>query len=152
VVIGDGRLTLAEEPEGSLDLIVIDAFSSDAIPVHLLTKEAMELYWSRLSPSGAILFHISNNYLDLQPVVAAQAQATGATGFVTRMSLDLWGVDPKAGETLPMVAPVTRDPKVLAPFAADPRWKPITDEPQSRLWTDDYSNILAAMWRKLWKE
>ncbi|WP_367273930.1 spermidine synthase [Bosea sp. (in: a-proteobacteria)] len=73
-VIGDARLTLADAAAGSLDLIVVDAFSSDAIPVHLLTREAMGLYLSRLAPGGALLFHISNRNMDLAPVVAATAR------------------------------------------------------------------------------
>ena len=74
VVLGDGRLTLQRATPGSYDLIVLDAFSSDAIPVHLLTREAVELYMSRLRTDGVVAVHISNRYLKLEPVLAALAQ------------------------------------------------------------------------------
>jgi len=78
VVLGDGRLTLREVPDHSYDLIMLDAFSSDSIPVHLMTREALALYHRKLAPGGVIVFHISNRYLDLAPVVTALAQDAGA--------------------------------------------------------------------------
>ena len=96
-VVGDGRLRLEEAPDAAYDLIVLDAFSSDAVPVHLLTQEAFDLYASKLSPGGAIMVHVSNRYLDLEPVVAASAdhlgwttsvrQATGAVPPAVRLQL-----------------------------------------------------------------
>jgi len=77
VRIGDGRKKLEEAAAASFDLIVIDAFSSDAIPVRLLTREALQLYISRLKPGGLIALHISNRFLHLEPVVAAVVAATG---------------------------------------------------------------------------
>ncbi len=81
MVIGDGRLTLADQP-GRFDLIVVDAFSSDAIPVHLLTEQAFATYLGKLAPDGALVLHITNRNMDLQPVVAASAAAHGLTGGV----------------------------------------------------------------------
>ncbi len=75
VVIGDARLTLNAEPDGSFDLLVLDAFSSDAIPLHLLTAEAFALYRRKLTPHGVVLMHLSNRYLDLPPMVAKIAAA-----------------------------------------------------------------------------
>ena len=79
IVIGDARLKLAEEPAGRFDLLAVDAFSSDAIPLHLLTREAFETYRRTLAPGGILLVHVSNRYLDLEPVVAAIARANGLT-------------------------------------------------------------------------
>jgi SAM-dependent methyltransferase len=77
VVLGDGRLRLSEEPSGRFDLLVIDAFSSDAIPVHLLTREALATFLDKLAPHGVIAYHISNRHLDLAPVVARLAVESG---------------------------------------------------------------------------
>ncbi len=81
IVIGDARLRLADEPPGHLDLLAVDAFSSDAIPMHLLTAEAFTTYGRALAPDGLLLVHISNRYVDLAPVVAAQARAGGWYGL-----------------------------------------------------------------------
>jgi hypothetical protein len=77
VVRGDGRLSLAREPDGQFDLLVLDAFSSDSIPVHLLTREALELYGRKLRPDGWIAAHISNRYLALEPIFAVLARDAG---------------------------------------------------------------------------
>src|SRR5205814_8766770 len=77
VVLGDGRLTLAAQPDGSFGLIVLDAFSSDAVPVHLLTLEALSLYLSKLAPDGLLAFHVSNRYVALDRVIAGDAATLG---------------------------------------------------------------------------
>lgn len=82
IVLGDGRLSLADQPVGRFDALVLDAFSSDAIPVHLLTREAVDLYLSRLRPDGLLVFHISNRYLDLAPVLANIAEDAGLEGLI----------------------------------------------------------------------
>ena len=74
VILGDARISLAREPDGTHDLIILDAFSSDAIPVHLLTREALDLYFRKLSPHGVLAFHISNRYFDLRPVLSRLAR------------------------------------------------------------------------------
>ena len=71
IILGDARLTLAEAPDGAYDLIIVDAFSSDAIPVHMLTKEAVQLFLKKLKPEGVVLLHTSNRYLDLNSVLGA---------------------------------------------------------------------------------
>jgi hypothetical protein len=143
-VVGDARLTLGDAAPGSLDLIVIDAFSSDAIPVHLLTREAIGLYLSRLAPGGALLFHISNRHMDLAPVVAATAHEHGLT---------TWIRDPDYAPDLtrqrkfsPLVAMVALSPNDLR-FAAGEIWRrenPATVKP----WRDDYADVLGAILRK----
>ena len=87
VVMGDARLKLEGTRPGQFGLLVVDAFSSDAIPVHLLTKEAVQLYLDKLTPDGAILMHISNRYLSLEPVVARIAEEMGLAG-VARQDTD----------------------------------------------------------------
>lgn len=77
IVQGDARLTIAAEPKSSFDVLVLDAFSSDAIPVHLLTREALRLYWQKIRPGGVLLVHISNRYMELESVVGATASAGG---------------------------------------------------------------------------
>ena len=75
IVVGDARLTLADAPDGEYDVIVVDAFTSDAIPVHLLTREALELYFRKLKPNGIVAMHVSNRNLELATVVAGIAQS-----------------------------------------------------------------------------
>jgi hypothetical protein len=82
IVLGDGRLTLAGATDGAYGLVVVDAFSSDAIPLHLLTREAMTLYMSKLAPRGILAIHISNRYLDLEPVVGELAADAGLAALV----------------------------------------------------------------------
>src|SRR3546814_10640125 len=82
IVIGDARLRIAEQPPGHFDIIVIDAFSSDAIPLHLLTREAIGIYARTLKPDGILLIHISNRFFGLEPVLAAEAKARGWTAPV----------------------------------------------------------------------
>ena len=78
VTIGDGRLTLAAEPRASFRVLVLDAFSSDAVPIHLLTREALAMYLARLEPDGLLAFHISNRFVDLRPVLSGAKRPTAA--------------------------------------------------------------------------
>jgi hypothetical protein len=143
VVIGDGRVRIAEAPPRAYDLVVLDAFSSDAVPVHLLTREAVELYLSKLRPGGLLAFHISSNYLDLKPVIAGIAQTLDCTALTQehrplarqeRMGADrsIWVV----------VAPEARS---LAKLRSDRRWKPLDESADTTVWTDQFSNILSVV-------
>ena len=143
VIAGDARLTLDASTD-RYDLIVLDAFSSDTIPVHLLTREAVAGYLSKLSPHGVILLHISNRHLDLAPVVANVAQSLGLAAFVRE--------DDSAGDLLTTLKANARL-VVLARDAADAgsvagNWTPLQPDRSSALWTDDYSNILGVMLRR----
>jgi hypothetical protein len=143
VIAGDARLTLDASTD-RYDLIVLDAFSSDTIPVHLLTREAVAGYLSKLSPHGVILLHISNRHLDLAPVVANVAQSLGLVAFVRE--------DSSAGDLLTTLKANARL-VVLARDTADAgsvagSWTPLQPDRSSALWTDDYSNILGLMLRK----
>ena len=143
VVAGDARLTL-EASTDRYDLIVLDAFSSDTIPVHLLTREAVAGYLAKLTPHGVIVAHISNRHLDLAPVVANVAQSLGLTAFLRE--------DDSAGEMLTTLKANARL-VVLARDAADTgsiagSWTSLPSDRSSALWTDDYSNILGVMLRR----
>jgi hypothetical protein len=145
IVIGDGRLRIAEAPRRPYDLIVLDAFSSDAVPVHLLTREAVELYLSKLRPGGLLAFHISSNYLDLRPVIAGIAQALGCTALTQehrpRARQERMGADRSIWV---LVAP---DVSSLARLRSDRRWKPLDESAGTTVWTDQFSNILSvAKW------
>jgi spermidine synthase len=138
VVLGDARLSLARAPEGEYDLILLDAFSSDAIPVHLLTREALELYLSRLAPGGKIAFHTSNRYLDLEAVVAALARDGGLAAVEGRGPLGRRG----AYEQSSVWVVVARSAADLRILAASQGWETAAAPAGLRPWTDDYSNLL----------
>jgi hypothetical protein len=142
ITLGDARLTL-KDSSSPYDLIVLDAFSSDAIPVHLLTSDAFRGYLSRLSPHGVILVHISNRHLDLAPVVANVAQSLGLVAFL-KYDQNAGGffTDLHANARVMLLA---RDPRDLG---AAQSWAQVRPDPSSATWTDDYSNILGVMLRK----
>jgi hypothetical protein len=145
VVLGDARLTLAAA-ETRYDLIVLDAFSSDTIPVHLLTREALATYLSHLAPHGVLVIHGSNRHLDLMPVVAAAAQAAGLTALRKEEEIgELVSAQFKAGSS---VVALARDPVDLHGLAAGDGWRPLAPSAAVAPWTDDYSNVLGAMIRR----
>ncbi|MEO7158372.1 MAG: fused MFS/spermidine synthase [Vicinamibacterales bacterium] len=137
LVVGDGRLRLREAADASYDLIVADAFASDSVPVHLLTREAMALYLSKLRDGGAILFNISNRYLDLAPAIGATAARLGLVAF--QSADDTW--NEVSGLFSSRWVVVGRS--TLAPPTE--RWTLITASPDDQGWTDDHSNVLAAL-------
>src|SRR5262249_50558518 len=146
IVAGDARLSLEREPDGRFGLLVIDAFSGDAIPVHLLTTEAVDLYRRKLAPGGVIAFHISNNYFELEPVLAAIADRLGLVGLSRRdRGSDLTEADHRRGR-MPchwlLMAPSSEGLKWVA---GDQRWKPLTARPKAPVWTDDHANVLGAL-------
>ncbi len=148
-VLGDARLTLAKEPATLFDYLLIDAFSSDSIPVHLLTREALELYLSRLSPNGLLALHVSNRHMDLDEVASTLVRSIpGISGMVVRDVVEKLSF----ASTNSNVVLIAKSPAVLADVAG---WKGATpigpvkagakaDKP----WTDDYSNVLGAILRK----
>jgi len=140
VVLGDGRLTLAGAPEKNYALIVADAFTSDAVPVHLLTREALAMYLSKTKDDGAIVYNISNRYLDLAPVLGGIAADAGLVAFVQHF----YRPEPvdEAGADSSWVV-MTRPGPTADALARNPRWEKIGPAPGTRLWTDDYSNILS---------
>ncbi|MDF2461359.1 MAG: hypothetical protein K0S68_762 [Candidatus Saccharibacteria bacterium] len=133
-IVGDGRLSLASSKE-QYDLLVIDAFSSDAIPSHLLTREAVKVYMDRLGPSGQLALHISNRYLDLKPIVQAAARDAGLQAVVLKGGTRNGGALPSEWVVL------ARDKATVDSLEG---WEPLSG-PQIDPWTDDYSNILDAL-------
>jgi hypothetical protein len=148
VVLGDARLTLADQPAGNA-LIVIDAFSSDAIPTHLITKEAIALYLSRLSPDGAVVFHISNRHLDLRRILARAAAEHGLVAYMkfhkTEEPLE------RRYRTSSLVMALAREPSHLGRIAGPNGWRRIEPDMSRRPWTDDFSNILEAVIDLNWR-
>ena len=140
IVLGDGRRALALEPPESFDLIVLDAFSSDAIPVHLLTLEAVQMYLERLRPDGLLAFHVSNRYVDLEAVLGRTARTLELEGRVRYDEGD--GTRARMGSRWVVLA---ESVEALGPLSADQRWTGLRVEERGGVWTDDYSNILRAL-------
>ena len=141
-VTGDARLTL-QQSRGNFGLIVLDAFSSDSIPVHLLTKEAIEMYLSKLAPGGILAFHISNRYLDLEPILGVAANQLRLQAAVY---LDgPLEAEREAGKTQSHWVIMSRTEHDIAKIlSADRTWGEIEVPPGTRGWTDDYSNVVQA--------
>jgi hypothetical protein len=135
VVLGDARLTLAQS-QATHDVLVLDAFSSDAIPIHLLTTEALRTYESRLSPDGVLAFHISNRHINLAPVIARLARERGLTAL-TRFDKT---VDAKRGYEASEWVVMARRPERLQPLAGETQWTQLVADTRPA-WTDDFSNI-----------
>lgn len=141
VVLGDARLSLQQAPGGAFDVLVIDAFSSDGIPVHLMTREALALYADKLAPGGLILFHVSNRALDLAPVVG---DLVADAGLVARLSRG-GAPDPRGrhyGHPAEWIA-IARKADALGFLGPD--WEPLAGRPGRRPWTDDFSNVFGAI-------
>jgi len=139
VVIGDGRLQLAREPDDSYDLILLDAFSSDSVPTHLLSREALEMYLAKLKPDGVLLFHVSNRYLNVEKLVSALVTDAGLTAF---SRFDDAGDLRKFGKSSANHLAAAREAKDLKPLAALPGWERVVHPADFKPWTDDYSNLL----------
>jgi hypothetical protein len=140
ITLGDGRLSLTPVPNHSYDLIVADAFSSDAIPVHLLTLEAFSMYLSKLSEDGVLLFHLSNRYLELEPVLAQMIRSTGVVGLI-RINTGLPAKVMDSGADPSILAVVARRPSSLSGLQGLREWRPLRLQKGVGLWTDDFSNI-----------
>jgi hypothetical protein len=144
-VIGDARLTFAREPDGIYDLIIVDAYSSDAIPIHLATEEAMEIYKSKLAPQGAVAMHVSNRHLELSSVVVGIADANDMKSWV--YSEDTNRDNEYIFSTSVVVS--AREEADVGKLASSDQWALTEAEDNQRVWTDDYSNVLGAVWRRL---
>jgi hypothetical protein len=146
VVLGDARLTLAESPE-TYDLIILDAFSSDAIPIHLMTREAMAIYAAKLAPRGIVLMHVSNRHMELASVVAGIAHANGLTSRMNNRGARDDEDDAKYVFTSTVVVSARAD-EDFDTLRQDADWMVIAPDPNQRIWTDDYSNVLGAIIRQ----
>ena len=142
MIVGDARLTLGEEQAGSFDLVVLDAFSSDAIPVHLLTREALLMYFSKLGKDGVLAFHVSNRNMELRPVLAAVAKELGLAALTRHGG---GGNELKTSyKTAATLVAFARTESGLDALRAMNGWEPLQDKGW-RVWTDDYSNVLGAI-------
>jgi spermidine synthase len=152
IVLGDARISLGREPARSLDLLAVDAFSSDAVPMHLLTREALQVYRRTLKPDGLLLIHISNRYLDLEPVLAAAARQDGWHGAVfnyvptadelaRNMSMSVWvALAPQEDTLVALKVSSGGDAHI---------WRPLIVRAGFPGWSDDYASILPLLedWR-----
>lgn len=141
VVAGDGRLSLERAEGASYDALVLDAFSSGSIPIHLLTKDAFAVYLRRLKPGGVILLHVSNRYLDLRPVLAAAARDLGLAGAAKRQ------LDAAEEGRVPSVwVALSRDPATVGALVEKKGWRAL-DAGASRAaaWTDGHASLLPAL-------
>jgi hypothetical protein len=147
IVQGDARLTIANASDASYDLIFVDAFIGAAIPIHLLTREAMAVYLRKLKPNGIVAIHVSNYHLELATVVAGVADANGA---ITRL-YEGGDVAENASEQkwVPIVTAVARKDEDFGALAKSRFWPVLPPDPAQRVWTDDYSNVLGALVRRL---
>jgi spermidine synthase len=147
VVIGDARISLAQAADQAYDLFVLDAFSSDVIPVHLMTRQALELYLRKTAPTGMLLFHISNRAMDLAPVLDRLAAELSLTAFI-QDDFDVSAQEHAEGKSSSRWILMARNQKVAAPFLTNGRWQPLNGRLGGDLWTDDYSDLLKVIqWR-----
>jgi spermidine synthase len=140
IEIGDARTSLRGEPDDYFDLLVLDAFSGDLVPTHLLTREAIGLYLRKLTRNGLLAFHITNTYLDFRMVLADQARTAELVALVQvddRLSTE----ETRRGKTPSTWVVMARDEKDLDKLAGDRRWKRLENKRGTSVWTDDYSNI-----------
>jgi SAM-dependent methyltransferase len=142
VVLGDARLSLEDAPDHTCGIIVLDAFSGDSIPMHLLTREALRIYLRKLAPGGLLAFHISNRYLDLHQVLGNLAHDAGV---VCLLSVDTaTGEDDlKAGRYASVWMVMARKSEDLQVLSQDARWMPVSPVLGARVWSDDFSNVLS---------
>lgn len=140
--VGDARIELDKQAGKTFDILVIDAYSSDAVPVHLTTVEAMALYRDRLAPGGLLVFHISNRYFDIDVPLARSAKALGLAAWIQRYTPEGGGAD---GQNLPSVVVVmAEDGTPVQDIALDPRWQVLNSD-GGAVWTDDYANPLSIL-------
>jgi len=144
VVLGDGRLGMQETPAQGFDLIVLDAFNSDAIPIHLLTREAVELYLSKLAPGGMLTFHISSRYFRLEPILGAVAESLEMRSFA-RADLELIAADLASGREQSHWVVMARPGTRLEPLLETGKWRPLVRRSDLRVWTDDFSSPLKVL-------
>jgi spermidine synthase len=141
VVEGDARLNLQNSPARQYGLIVLDAFSSDAIPVHLVTQQALDLYLSKLADGGILAFHISNRSLNLKPILAdlAESRKLECIGFDDLKPSSFEGKDPSQWVVMARSAPE------ISNLSINSQWQRLNGRKGARVWSDDFSNILRAI-------
>ncbi len=144
-IIGDGRLTLNDVPDASYDILILDAFSSDNIPMHLLTLEAFQTYMSKVKANGMIVFNISNRFINLEYQLAALSKATGVPALMKREKGGMIAPDSKIKYASAYYAVMTPNPDTIMELMKDGEWTTAQAKPGYRLWTDDYANIISSL-------
>ena len=150
-VIGDARLRLKEVQDHQYSLLLMDAFSSDSIPTHLITQQAVKLAWSKIAPHGLLAFHISNRFFDLVPVMASLAQHSGASAFIAE-DLD----NQRSGKSMSKWAVLVRNEDVQnfksLNAGANCQWKSMSEMPRyskidwsKKIWSDDYFDLISLL-------
>jgi len=147
IVVGDARLKVAQEADGSFDLIIVDAFSSNSIPAHLLTLEAIDMYLAKLKPGGVVFFHVSNRFADVGSVVIA---AANKRGLESRYSAEKLKEDTLYKELKSSVVAVVIGDKQTIEQSYDTLagWQKAEANPAAGMWTDDFSNVFGALLAK----
>jgi len=141
VVLGDGRLMLEREPPQNFDVLVMDAFSGDSVPVHLLTREAVAVYLRHLKPSGVLAVHVSNKYLELEPVLERAAAAFGKPALLAEYEED---EDDKECFSSSWIFILDESTRAAFPHLLEPQ-KRLEPRRGFRLWTDDFSSIFGIL-------
>ena len=143
IIIGDGRLKLRDAPNSLYEMIILDAFSSDSIPVHLLTKEAFNLYLSKIKKNGLIVFHISNKFVDLKPLLGNLANDFGIIG-ISKFD-DVNKEEQIVGKLPSEYVVVGQSGFIINKLIRSHDWKKIVPRPNFPIWTDKYSNIISLL-------
>jgi spermidine synthase len=147
-VFGDARLTLRSAPAGHFHVLLLDAFSGDGIPMHLLTREALDIYFEKLKPDGLLVFHISNNYVDLSRVLRGFSRETGNRVLVARYRPS--PEERERGAVSVDAAAMSRSEETLRRLDAVPSWGSLPSSGPAVVWTDDRHDILGVMdWARL---
>ncbi len=144
IILGDARLQLAKTPDNTYDLLIMDAFSSDSIPVHLVTQEALELYLTKLRDRGIIAINISNRYINLEPVLATLAKTLGLA-TLQQLNRDLSLEEKALGKTPSQWVLLAQKAEDFGNLRADTRWQAISDTEKAPLWTDDFSDLVGVL-------
>ena len=139
--LGDARIVLAEQEGVKYDILVIDAYSSDSVPVHLTTYEAIKLYMDRLKPGGILVFHISNRYYAIERPLGRAAEALGLTA---RIQYYYGNAEVDPGDKASVAVTLTTSEVALGEMVSDTRWTPLQSD-GGRVWTDDFANLLSIM-------
>jgi hypothetical protein len=142
IVLGDGRLTIGRAPDHSYDLIVLDAFGGDAPPIHLLTREAIQLYMSKLRPGGVLIFNVSNRYIGLAPILATEAAALSLVSY-ERIDTGVTAAQAAAGKFPSDWVLMSSAPDDLGDIPSRPGWRALQPDPRVPVWTDDFNNVLS---------
>jgi hypothetical protein len=147
ITMGDGRLQMAQKQDQSYDMIIIDVFTSDNIPVHVMTREAYQTYFSKLKDDGVIVAHLSNNFLDLVPVVDSISDSLGMVSLF-KIGLSQKIADDTIESAQSIYGVLAKNPNVLSALSADLAWTVYAGHAAKHPWTDDYASVTTAFWSK----